>query len=78
MQYAVAINEKSLDLIATNNGGLQPKIEAGPHGHPGTYFVLPENPNQHAEILSIEDFFETYAFVGPEALHEFRPIYRLK
>lgn len=77
MQYAVSINEKSLDLIATNNGGLKPEIEPGPYGHPGTYFLLPENPNDHAEILSIEDFFETYGFVGPESLTEFRPIYRL-
>lgn len=70
MPYAVSINEQSLDLIATNNGGLKPEIEQG-----RTYFVLPENPNGHAEILSVEDFFKKYDFVGPESDNEFRPIY---
>jgi hypothetical protein len=73
-KYAVSVNENSLDLIATNNGGLKPEIEKGPHGHPGSYFLLPADPNEHATILSIEDFFETYDFVGPESLDEFRPI----
>lgn len=77
MQYAVSVNEKSLDLIATNNGGVRPEIEPGPHGHPGTYFILPENPNDHAEILSIEDFFEQYEFIGPESLDKFRPIVKM-
>jgi hypothetical protein len=77
MPHAVSINEKSLDLIATNNGGLRPEIEAGPHGHPGTYFILPDDPNHHAVIVSIEDFFENYEFVGPESLDEFRPVVRL-
>jgi hypothetical protein len=74
MSHAVSINEKTLDLIATNNGGLKPEIEPGPNGHPGTYFLLPSDPNAHAKILSIDDFFETYEFVGPESLDEFRPI----
>ena len=78
MFYAVSINEKSLDLIASSNGGLKPEIEEGPHGHPGTYFLLPSNPNHHAEILSIEDFFENYEFVGPESLTEFVPVARLQ
>jgi hypothetical protein len=72
--HAVSINEKSLDLIATNNGGLQPAIEPGPNGHPGTYFILPTNPNDHAEIVSIDDFFNNYEFLEPEALDAFRPI----
>lgn len=74
MAHAVSINEKSLDLIATNNGGLKPVIEPGPNGRPGTYFILPTNPNHPAEIVSVEDFFENYEFVGPESLEEFRPI----
>jgi hypothetical protein len=74
MPYAVPINRQSLDLIATNNGGLQPKIEMGPKGHPGTYFVLQDDPNQHAEIVPIEDFFETYEFLEPESLTEFRKV----
>lgn len=78
MPYAVAINEAALDLIATNNGGLAPAIEPGPKGHPGTYFLLPDNPNDHAEILDIDKFFETYEFIGPEALDEFRPIRHIR
>lgn len=74
MPYAVPINRQSLDLIATNNGGLQPKIEMGPKGHPGTYFVLPDNPNEHAEIVPIEDFFNKYDFLEPESLSEFRRV----
>lgn len=74
MPYAVSINEDSLELIATNNGGLAPQIEKGPNGHPGTYFIIPDNPNDHAEIVPIEQFFEKYEFIGPEALDEFRPI----
>jgi hypothetical protein len=77
MPYAVPINRQSLDLIATNNGGLQPKIEMGPKGHPGTYFVLQDDPNQHAEIVPIEDFFETYEFLEPEALDAFRKVARI-
>lgn len=75
--YAVPINRQSLDLIATNNGGLQPAIEMGPKGHPGTYFVLPDDPNEHAEIVPIEDFFSTYEFLEPEALDAFRKIARI-
>lgn len=75
--YAVPINRQSLDLIATNNGGLQPKIEMGPKGHPGTYFVLPDDPNDHATIVSIEDFFDTYEFLEPEALDAFRKVARI-
>lgn len=74
MAHAVSINEKSLDLIATNNGGLKPEIERGHHGHPATYFILPTDPNDHAEILTIESFFEKYEFVGPESSSEFRPV----
>jgi hypothetical protein len=74
MPHAVSVNPHSLDLIATNNGGLQPEIEEGPRGHPGSYFVLPDDPNGHAEILSINEFFEKYEFTEPEALNEFRPI----
>jgi hypothetical protein len=72
MPYAVSVNEKSLDLIATNNGGLKPEIEVG-----GTYFLLQDNPNQPATILSTEDFFETHEFIGPESPEEFRPVIRL-
>ena len=74
--YAVPINRQSLDLIATNNGGLQPAIEMGPKGHPGTYFVLPDDPNEPATIVPIEDFFDTYEFLEPEALDAFRKIVR--
>lgn len=72
--YAVPINLKSLDLIATNNGGLKPQIELTDKGHPGTYFVLPNDPNDHAEIVDIDQFFNNYEFIGPEALDAFRPI----
>lgn len=79
MAHAVNINEKSLDLIATNNGGLKPKIEPSPYGNitAGTYFILPTDPNDHAKIVSIDEFFDNYEFVGPEALDEFRPIREL-
>lgn len=69
--HAVSINEKSLDLIATNNGGLQPKIEPGPDGHPGTYFILPDDPNDYAEIVTAESFFKNYEFVGVESQDKF-------
>lgn len=74
--HAVSINEKSLDLIATNNGGLQPKIEPSPYpnGCPANYFILPTDPNDHAEIVSTDDLFDNYEFVGPESDTEFRPI----
>jgi hypothetical protein len=72
--YAVSINEKSLDLIATNNGGVRPIVEPGPNGHPGTYFILPTDPNDHAEIVGIDKFFTLYEFIGPEADDAFRPI----
>jgi len=69
MQYAVSVNEKSLDLIATNNGGLKPEIEEG-----GTYFILPDNPNDHAQLVSTEEFSETFSFVEAESVDEFRPV----
>lgn len=74
--HAVSINEKSLDLIATNNGGIKPEIKPSPYLNDtvGTYFILPTNPNNPAEIVSIDQFFDNYEFVGPEALDEFRPI----
>lgn len=74
--HAVSINEKSLDLIATNNGGLKPEIEPSPYenGCPAAYFVLPTDPNDHAEIVSTDKFFNNYEFVGPEAPDAFRPI----
>jgi hypothetical protein len=78
MPYAVPINRKSLDLIATNNGGLKPQIEMGPKGFPGTYFVLEDDPNLPAKIISIEDFFETYEFLEPESLTDFRPIAQIQ
>ena len=78
MPWAVGINKKSLDLIATNNGGLQPKIEESPYPHcAGTYFVLPDNPNNHAEILSVDDFFDKYQFVGLESDDEFTPCHKI-
>jgi hypothetical protein len=77
MPYAVCINEKALDLIATNNGGLKPEIEPLPNGHAGTYFILPDDPNDHAQILDISEFFEKYQFLGPESDTEFRKIAQL-
>jgi len=72
MPHAVRINEKSLDLIATNNGGLQPQIE-----DEATYFLLPDNPNHHAQILGIGEFNQYYTFLGPESLEEFRPVVQM-
>jgi hypothetical protein len=73
--HAVSINTKSLDLIATNNGGLKPEIEPSPYPNcAATYFILPTNPNEHARIVSVDEFFDNYEFVGPEADDEFRPI----
>lgn len=80
MPHAVSVNEKSLDLIATNNGGLKPEIEESPYsnGTAGSYFLLPDDPNAHAEILGVDAFFDTYEFIGPEHPAEFRPIVRLQ
>lgn len=77
--HAVSINEKSLDLIASNNGGVEPEIEPSPYGNgtAGTYFILPTDPNDHAEIVSIDEFFDNYQFYGPEAEDAFRPIRKL-
>ena len=78
MPQAVSVNPHSLDLIATNNGGVQPEIEEGPRGHPGSYFVLPDDPNDHAEILGIDEFLEKYEFLEPETLNAFRPVQLLE
>lgn len=77
--HAVAITEKSLDLIATNNGGVRPQVRPSPYpnGCAADYFLLPTNPNDHAQIINTDVFFETYEFVGPESLFEFRPIQSL-
>lgn len=74
--YAVAITEESLDLIATNNGGLKPLIDKSPYpnGSPAHYFLLPENPNDHATILTADEFVDSYEFVGPDQLDRFVPI----
>jgi len=72
MPHAVRINEQSLDLIATNNGGLKPQIE-----DEITYFLLPDDPNHHAQILGADEFAQFYTFTTPEALDEFRPVLQM-
>lgn len=76
MPHAVSINEKSLDLIATNNGGIRPEIEPSPYanGCSANYFILPDDPNDHADIVSADHLFDNFEFVGPESDSEFRPI----
>lgn len=56
--HAVLINHQSLDLIATNNGGIRPDVEAW-----GSYFILPTDPNDHAEIVSADDFDKNYTLI---------------
>ena len=67
--HAVMITSHTLDLIATNNGGLKPDVEAW-----GGYFILPTDPNDPAEIVPIDVFFRNYVFIGTEATDRFRPI----
>lgn len=74
MRYAVPITEQSLDLIATNNGGLQPEVVRTPEGDEGSFFLLPENPNESADILTRDQFFDNYMFIGGGRPNEFRPV----
>lgn len=74
--HAIAITDPALDLIATNNGGMRPRVRTSPYanGCAADYFILPTNPNDHAQIINTDVFFEMYEFVGPESPTEFRPI----
>lgn len=68
-RHAVPVTPESLDLIATNNNGIKPEIEGEE-----TFFLLPEDPNEHAAIIGKNEFYDNYTFVEGGRPNEFRRI----
>ena len=63
---AIRITPSTLTLIAQENGGLEPAIEDVP-----TYFILPEDPNAYAQIVTEEEFRAAARFTGAERFDAF-------
>jgi hypothetical protein len=55
MFYATVINERTLNMIAKKNDGVQPSIEAAKD-----WFVWNTEPDGFNEILSSRDFHKKY------------------
>lgn len=54
---AIEITQENREKLSVVNGGLVPELEEGK-----TFFVFPYSYNEHTNILSENDFRETYAF----------------